>query len=445
MPFFHDGTYYLFHQRDTRNPEPFGEPFGWSLVTTTDFVTFTDHGEALVRGGDDDQDQFIFAGSVMHGPDRFLAFYTGYNRDFPAQGRASQVLMLAESDDLITWRKSERAIAAPLEGYDPDDWRDPYVVWDSQHARWLLILGSRHAGAKTMTSGTTVAFSSKDLVEWTYEGDLWAPGLFTMHEMPDLFELNGRWYLLTTEYSAESKTIYSVSESIEGPWPTPFDDAFDGRAYYAARSAGSDTQRCLFGWIPTKEGDDDRALWQWGGALVVHEIASRPDGTLGVRSPETVREAFGASRELVLSNTTITSVDTVETLALGDVDSETYRLVVDLRFAAGTSSIGLRFAQNAQDGLSYRFDIAPERRRLSFDRRPSFPWPRYENRGLERPIVLDPGADHRLELLVEGSIAVLYLDDVALTVRAYERTGSGLALDVFGGEVRVLAASLQQR
>ena len=34
MPYGEDGTFYLYHQRDTRNPEPFGEPFGWALATT---------------------------------------------------------------------------------------------------------------------------------------------------------------------------------------------------------------------------------------------------------------------------------------------------------------------------------------------------------------------------------------------------------------------------
>ena len=39
MPFGKDDTFYLFHQRDTRVPCPFGEPFGWDLATTKDFVT----------------------------------------------------------------------------------------------------------------------------------------------------------------------------------------------------------------------------------------------------------------------------------------------------------------------------------------------------------------------------------------------------------------------
>ena len=42
MPYGEDGTFYLYHQRDTRNPGPFGEPFGWALATTkTSSITKT--------------------------------------------------------------------------------------------------------------------------------------------------------------------------------------------------------------------------------------------------------------------------------------------------------------------------------------------------------------------------------------------------------------------
>ena len=58
MPFGKGDEFFLFHQRDNRNPEPFGEPFGWDLATTKDFVDYHDCGVAVPRGGDDEQDQF---------------------------------------------------------------------------------------------------------------------------------------------------------------------------------------------------------------------------------------------------------------------------------------------------------------------------------------------------------------------------------------------------
>ena len=93
MPFGHGDKFYLYHQRDTRKPGPFGEPFGWDLATTSDFVHYEDKGVAIPRGTDEEQDQFIFAGSVFEAEGQYHIFYTGYNRDYPALGKPSQVLM----------------------------------------------------------------------------------------------------------------------------------------------------------------------------------------------------------------------------------------------------------------------------------------------------------------------------------------------------------------
>ena len=145
MPFGKGDEFYLFHQRDTRKPGPFGEPFGWDLATTKDFVHYEDKGVAIPRGGDDEQDQFIFAGSVFEDKNHvYHAFYTGYNRDYPKQGKASQVLMHATSNDLLHWTKSYETLTfTPQPGYDKDDWRDPFVIYEEDKDRYRLILGGR--------------------------------------------------------------------------------------------------------------------------------------------------------------------------------------------------------------------------------------------------------------------------------------------------------------
>ena len=75
MPFGKGDQFYLFHQRDTRRPCPFGEPFGWDLAVTSDFVHYEDKGTALPRGTDEEQDQFIFAGSVFEAEGKYHIFY----------------------------------------------------------------------------------------------------------------------------------------------------------------------------------------------------------------------------------------------------------------------------------------------------------------------------------------------------------------------------------
>lgn len=441
MPLYADGAFQLFHQRDTRRPEPFGEPFGWALARTTDFVRFEDLGEALEKGADDAQDQFIFAGSAFEAYGQFHALFTAYNRDYPAQGRASQVLAHAVSDDLRHWTKLPGQMFPPEPGYDPTDWRDPFVLRDEENDRWVMILGARTSSPKLAVTGRTVWFTSPDLEHWDFQGDFWAPGLFTMHEMPDLFRIGERWYLLTTEYSDRSKTVYRMARSLEGPWSAPVDDAFDGRAYYAARSASDGEHRYLFGWVATKEGDDDLGAWQWGGTLVVHEVYQRTDGSLGVRIPDSVASAFTESRSLLEAPVTVAAPDGQQVVGLGELPADEpfiIRLHLD---DADTRAVSIRLFGD-EVGDAYAFTLRQAERRLDFDRVPNWPWYRYDNRGLERPFVLEPGQGCDIEIVADGTIATLYVDGVALNARMYQKTGTKLGLAVTDGSVTIRGARI---
>ncbi|MEZ4609912.1 MAG: hypothetical protein R2838_06630 [Caldilineaceae bacterium] len=71
--------------------------------------------------------QFIFAGSIFAAKRRLLCHVHRLQPDHPAQGKPSQVLMLAASTDLLHWHKTPEKLVMPQSGYDPYDWRDPYV------------------------------------------------------------------------------------------------------------------------------------------------------------------------------------------------------------------------------------------------------------------------------------------------------------------------------
>ncbi|WP_188896519.1 glycosyl hydrolase family 32 [Microlunatus endophyticus] len=453
MPIFADGAFQLFHQRDTRNPGPFGEPFGWALARTTDFVSYQDLGEALQRGADDAQDQFIFAGSVFEaatakptatqGADgRFHAFYTGFNRDFAKIGKPAQVLMHAVSDDLVHWETLDGELVAPEPGYDPHNWRDPYVLRDDDDDRWIMILGARKDGDQ-IVSGRTVWYTSTDLESWHFEGDFWAPDLYSMHEMPDLFRIGDHWYLLTTEYSDRSKTVYRSSTSLAGPWSAPVDDAFDGRAYYAARSASDGDHRYLFGWVATKEDEDDLGKVQWGGTLVVHEVFQRDDHSLGVRPPQSVLDAFGPAQELITDSQTVAAPDGRRTQLLGNTESSTFLLRLTLR-PEQNRSFAIRLFGDEQTGDGYAFTFRTGEQRVDFDRVPNFPWYRYDNRGSERPFTVNPGQTYEIAIIVDETIATLYVDGVALNVRRYAEPGKAIGVDIVDGEVEILSSTLAE-
>lgn len=441
MPFGYDNKFYLYHQRDNRNPGPFGEPFGWDLATTSDFVSYEDRGVAVPRGTDEEQDQFIFAGSVFEGEGMFHIFYTGYNRDYPKAGKASQVLMHATSEDLIHWNKTKESLTfTPQEGYDPDDWRDPFVIWNEEDKECLLIMGARKIGPKTEQTGRTVQFTSKNLKDWVFKGDFWAPDLYTMHEMPDLFKIGDWWYHIISEYSDKNKIIYRMSKSLKGPWLAPKDDAFDGRAYYAGRTFCLNGQRILFGWVPTREDCDDTKNFEWAGTFVAHEIFQREDGTLGVKMPDTVWNAFGQSKKI--ENISIDAPYKRQEAVLDTECGSIFKFEADITFAEGTKDFGIRLLENEAAGQSYQFIFNVKENRYIFEKNPNWPWFGCMNIGLERPIMLKAGKTYNIRVIVDGTIATLYVDGVALNARMYSELGDSLSMFVTNGKIEITNVSI---
>lgn len=178
MPFGKDGVFYLYYLKDNRKPQDQKDPFVWDLVTTPDFVHYTEQGTAIAGSGPNDQDQDIISGSVMEGMGQYHAFYTGANLSFSAKGLPSQVQMHATSDDLIHWTKDHSLHLPPQPGYDISDWRDPFVIWDPEEEQYLMLFGGRKAGPKTQQTGRTVQFASKDLEHWEFRGGISGPPAF---------------------------------------------------------------------------------------------------------------------------------------------------------------------------------------------------------------------------------------------------------------------------
>ena len=447
MPFGHDGKFYLYHQRDTRDPAPLenGQPFGWSLAVTSDFVHYEDYGESLKKGDYDAQDQYIYAGSVFEAEGLYHAFYTGFNREYASRGKASQVLMHAVSKDLVHWEKTrDKLTFTPQPGYDKNDWRDPFVLWDKEKEEYLLILGARKLDGEKILNGCTVKFTSKDLEHWTFGGDFWNPGIYSMHEMPDLFRIGDWWYLVISEYSDKNKIVYRMSRSLDGPWTAPIDDAFDGRAYYAGRTFELNGQRILFGWVPTKEDNDDLGNFQWGGTFVAHEVYQREDGTLGVRIPQTVWDAFSERKETLVSKICLKTVDSRQEIRLDPECGSLYSFETDLKFTEGTRSFAVKVYENEASGEGYEFRFTLGENRLEFDKTPNMPWFRCMNKGLDRPVFLKAGRTYRLKLIVDDTIATIYIDGVALNTRMYTKPGDSLGIYVTDGCLELENASISK-
>jgi beta-fructofuranosidase len=416
IPFPQDGEYHLFYLRDFRDLDRHGEGTSWFRVSTRDFVTFEDHGECLERGGSDDQDLYVFTGCVLEAEGFFHIFYTGHNPHYVGR-RPKQAVMHAVSKDLRTWKKLPNDTFLAPEGYESDDWRDPFVF--RKDDEWWMLLAARLREGPKRRRGCTALCVSRDLRAWEVRDPLYAPGLFFTHECPDLFSVGDWWYLVFSEFSDSFVTRYRMARSPEGPWLTPPVDTFDARAFYAAKSASNGTQRVLFGWNPTRAGETDDGAWEWGGVIVPHELIQRPDGTLGVQLPTQVAASFGAAAAAPLGKDPIKLVSPGFATAAAGPLPDACMLELNVEIAEGTQACGVALRASPDFDSGYQVRIEPLRSRLVFD-----VWPRPGDVpymvGLERPLTVVPGQTLNLRIVLEGTVCEIYVDGVALSARLYD-------------------------
>jgi len=440
IPFYDGGRFRLFYLLDWRNKDSRGEGTPWYLISTKDFVNFSEHGEVLGRGSINDQDLYVFTGSVIRAGGLYHIFYTGHNPYFRVAGKPEQGIMHATSDDLLHWKKLPNdTFYAPLDHYEPNDWRDPFVFWNGDsHEYWMLLAARLKDGSPSRRRGCTALCVSIDLRSWEVKEPFYSPNLYYTHECPDLFRMGNWWYLIFSEFSDLVRTRYRMARSLDGPWLTPDDDTFDGRAFYAAKTASDGRRRYLFGWNPTRHSCKDYESWEWGGNLVVHEIKQQKNGLLSVSVPATVNQAWKKTNlspkfDLVFGRVKqrkrkikIFASRTFACSAAGEMPKRC-RIETSIEIKRGTHSCGIMLRTSDDLEKSYYIRLEPKKERLVFDS-----WPRSTDHpikntdagympGLERKINFNALEPINLTIFVDGSICVVYVDGVcALNCRMYD-------------------------
>ncbi len=431
IPFWANGRYHLFYLHDWRNPKDYGEGTPWYQISTTDFVSFVEHGMMLRRGSREEQDLYVFTGSVVQGQGQYHIFYTGHNPYYRQLGKPEQGVMHAVSDDLITWRKvSADTFYAPVDHYEMHDWRDPFVFWNEEAGEYWMLLAARLRTGPSRRRGCTALCTSKDLKSWQARAPLYAPGLFYTHECPDLFKMGDWWYLLFSEFSERVVTRYRMARSLSGPWLTPDDDQFDGRAFYAAKTASDGQHRYIFGWNPTREGEKDYGAWHWGGNLAVHEVVQQPDGTLRVQIPASVDSAFtqaqpvrlnaGLGKYVELDKGIVLATPSTFTCAACGSMPERCKIEAVLTLIEPTHAAGIMLRVSDDLEKAYYIRLEPTRQRLVFDM-----WPRAGDipymPELERPINVPVDQPVKMKVIVDGTCCEVYVNDqIAMSTRLYD-------------------------
>ena len=453
IPFSHAGRIWLFYLFDDRRDDPTAGASGmpWALVSTTDFVHYTDHGVVLPGGEREAEDFDCYTGSVIADGDRLHLFYTGHNPRRGLQAGAFQVVCHATSDgDPTRWIKHpEHTFGAPPD-YVPQDWRDPFVFRTAPDQTWQMVLAARYSDAPDRRNGVVARLISTDLERWTIAEPLWAPHRFITQECPDVFRWGDWWYLVYSEFSDAFQTRYRIARQPEGPWLAPSRDTVDGRALYAVKSVAHQGRRFFVGWIPTKQGESDAGEWQWAGDLAVLEAHQEADGCLAFGFPKEVVAAYADMDKVSLAPLDGAAAEPGQgaddryAAWIGPILPDRCMIELSVDVAQGTQAFGflLRASADGEEGAIVRFE--PQRDRIVFDR-----WPRgrtgpaqWQVRGnvphavdLERSCPLDPGP-HTIQLLLDQTTGQLVVDHrVCLSFRLYHSTSAHLGLFTTDGAI----------
>lgn len=268
-------------------------------VSTKDVGSYQSLGEVIPTGNASEADAAIGTGSTIYNESEkvYYTFYTGHSANL-------EVVMMATSSDFKTWTKSKTFYLQGNDyGYSAKDFRDPFVFKGDD--------GVYHMIVSTMqgTKGVLAEFVSSDLKSWEHKGVFMSMMWDRFYECPDVFKMGDWWYLVYSEkHVAIRKVQYFKGHTLEelkactandaGIWPDDHEGLLDSRAFYAGKTASDGTNRYIWGWCPTREGNNNTSVGaapnepQWAGNLVAHRIIQHEDGSLSLGKVDGIDQKY---------------------------------------------------------------------------------------------------------------------------------------------------------
>lgn len=255
----------------------------------------------------------VYSGSALVEEDGISFFYTGnvkYSGDFDYihNGRAYNTCLATSRDG--TAADGKRLVLSPEDypaGLTPHV-RDP-KVW-RQDGRYYMVLGAR----TTADAGEVLVYQSPDKLAWTLLNRISTPAPFGyMWECPDLFELDGQWFLAVSPQGVEQKGLDYQNVYTSGYFPlygdwrgecrlgefVEFDHGFD---FYAPQSFRDERgRRIQIGWMGMPDaGYTNPVQYGWQHCMTIPCELTVREGRLLRRPVEETERLRGAPQALPL-------------------------------------------------------------------------------------------------------------------------------------------------
>ncbi len=447
IPILIDETYHLFYLKAWKNNAKETAPKGWHHMETCDLLNMSKETPIGVIGGTGD---IIFHAGQYH---LFACI-------FP-DGKQFITHYVSPDGDLNHWEMIKEDTFGP-DGkiYHPSDWRDPRIIYREDLDEFWMIMAARKNDAHSQT-GCVGLCVSKDLKHWEYREPFYYPQRFNgALECPDFFCM-GEWeYLIFSSYTTLFGNYYVKRKKGESTFSIPKNHRLDARAFYAAKTAGKESERYLFGWNPEKEENlfgfwpdkleaKDYRTFDWGGNMVIHRLCQKEDGDLGLKFPEKRNSFFNKKVNNIYTPVTDGMILRDEKVCTSEKNSQQMMLMQKLPENVKTNmsitakdtyqaGIALHVSEEMKEG--YYFLIEPSSSRIIYRS-----WLRMSEVGgktfpydveMEAPLRESADGKYKLEVAVEGTAGTVYVnDDAAISFRMYDHLSGNLGL-IATGDVR---------
>ena len=456
MPFYDPvaGDFKVLYLQDYRpNPADTYHPiYG---VSTKDAANYTSLGEVIPTGTAAEPDAAIGTGSTVYNEaDKlYYTFYTGHTS-------SREVVMYATSADFETWTK-DRAFRLRGDdyGYAVNDFRDPFV-FKGDDGKWHMLVST-----KQNSKGVLAEFTSEDLKAWEHAGVFMTMMWDRFYECPDVFKMGDWWYLVYSEkHAAIRKVQYFKGRTLDelkattandaGLWPDDHEGFLDSRAFYAGKTASDGTNRYIWGWCPTRKGNDNTEVGadpnepEWAGNLVAHKLIQHEDGTLTLGAVDGIDAKYtkqGEAEVMAKSDEGVVESNGTYTLT-GDAYTLFTRLNTHNRIsftvktATQDDKFGISLCRGTDSEKYYSIIVNPEgsgRRKINFEEEGP------EGKGFIAGIdgyLFNAPADntYRVTVYTDNSVCVVYINDnVAYTNRIYGNQKNCWSINSYGGTIEV--------
>lgn len=424
-------------------------------VSTRDGGNYTSLGELIPTGGEAEADAAIGTGSCIYDAEKKLyhTYYTGHTAQ-------EEVVMRATSADFKSWTKDRTFYLSGTDnGYSQKDFRDPFI-FNGDDGKYHMIVSTQKSG-----KGVLAEYISTDLQDWEHAGVFMTMMWDRFYECPDVFKMGDWWYLVYSEkHVAIRKVQYFKGRTLDelkactandaGLWPDNHEGMLDSRAFYAGKTASNGTDRYIWGWCPTRNGNDNTAVGaspnepEWAGNLVAHKVIQHEDGTLSLGLAEGI-----ANKYTTKSTVKVMAKDGNVSESNGSyaMDGNAYLLFNRLNvhnkisFTVKTSGnadkFGISLVRGTDSKKYYSIIVNPEdnnrKRKINFEEEGE------EGKGFIAGIdgyLFDTPADnvYNITICTDNSVCVVYINDnVAYTNRIYGTQKNPWSVNCYSGSIEL--------